>query len=154
MRMPPKPVVVVAGGLLAALLGTALVFYHINRQLEEDVASGKFREQYAKVINDLYEAIETAELKQNSDSPSPIRLQTPNRSRNTGIRSGTRLSGNLILQGIFWDQNLPLTMINDQICQEGDQIGAYTLQKIHPDRIVLTNLSGETKEIQLREDTP
>lgn len=48
-----------------------------------------------------------------------------------------KVSPELKLQGIIWDENQPNAIINGEIVEKGDQILGYTVHEVRKDRVVL-----------------
>jgi hypothetical protein len=52
----------------------------------------------------------------------------------------------LAISGIIWDEANPRTIINGQICGEGEKIGDFLIEKIEKQRVILSN---GTKTVEL-----
>jgi hypothetical protein len=56
------------------------------------------------------------------------------------------------LQGISWQKDRPIAMINEKVYQAGAQIGDCTLEEIKIDAVRLRDSTGTVIEIKLMED--
>jgi len=55
-----------------------------------------------------------------------------------------------ILYGILWDPDgRSIALINDQEVKEGDVVGSYQVEKIHPNSVVLKREGGESVVLKL-----
>lgn len=64
------------------------------------------------------------------------------RSPFTLQKTSTKISNGLILNGIMWDKETPLAIINNDIVQTGDNISGNIVVEIKQDRVILNNGSG------------
>jgi hypothetical protein len=63
------------------------------------------------------------------------------------ITSQETATSTIYLSGIFFDQNLPMAIINDNIIKIGDRIDEYTVVGIEQDKVILND---GVKDLELK----
>jgi hypothetical protein len=151
MRMPSRTVLILLASVIILLLATVSFLYYANWRMQRDVETGEFEQQYAEVIDQLNSSMGEIQSKLSRTGHDVAVLNLTKRSQNATRTGGNTTSG-IILQGIFWQKEAPLSMINDRIYEVGEQIGGWTLKEITPDSILLEGGNGKTQTIRLMED--
>jgi hypothetical protein len=78
-------------------------------------------------------------LKDKIKAPAAAELETQDKYSPEGA-----LTGNYVLEGIIYDQEAPVAIINGTILREKDKIGKAEIIKINPDSVELLNLEDNT----------
>ena len=55
------------------------------------------------------------------------------------------------LDGILWDVNNPVAIVNGEIAGKGDSVGPYVVVEVQPDRVIL-NDGGKDIELRLEKE--
>jgi hypothetical protein len=150
MKMPSKAILNLISGVFITLLTAVLFFYYTTWRMKNTIGTGEFKQQYISVVEQLNEAMDSAQKK-----VEPIDKTTPLLAYSQTSTSGNASSNNgslgIVLQGIFWSEHTPLAMLNDRIYQVGEQIGGLTLKEIKPNLIRLEDGTGNTREMKVME---
>jgi len=146
----PLAVAVSAAALLLLLAGL-----YIFKEARRQSAAGnvRFTEQYAGVIRQINGDLDSVQKKMKGNvivvpalvaevSSEPAAVQPPV----TQVVEKDRI---IVLQGISWNEDRPLVIIEDRIYKTGDRIGRFTVQKISPQSITLRDADGVLQEIAL-----
>lgn len=82
----------------------------------------------------------------------PPRVIEPNTTGSPPARPLDASPAPLLLQGISWNPDKPLALINHRVFQTGDRAGSYTIKEIRPRSIVAATDSGTEIEFKLAEE--
>jgi type II secretory pathway component PulC len=152
MKTSLKSLVVVISGTVLLLLAGFMGLQEMKRQ--NLVNSTRFTEQYAGVVRQLSENIHSVQKKMDRNDTGTvaavdIRLET------AADPSPGENERKITLQGISWNTEKPLVIIENRTYKIGDTVGGCTIQEIFPQTIILKNADGVQKEITLtREKQP
>jgi hypothetical protein len=148
MKSRARIVLVVAGGLAVALIAARAVNYRRQRQVE----SGQFSGQYEAAIRQMQGSRIDLE---NKIKPGEKYIPPPVVSEAPAESAGSAGLGDITLQGISWNEEMPLALINDRLYKTGDRVAGGTIEKILPYGIILRGTSGTEQEIRLvKEKSP
>lgn len=151
MRMPSKTVVRAASGLIGLLLASVLIFQHLNQRLQENVETGEFKKRYTSTIDKLHESMRSIRDKfgqDNEGAPPPAALSHLPEI----LITDPNAIADITLQGISWNEQMPLAMINGKIYRTGEKAGGFIIKKIMPDVVLLEYGNEKEMEIRLMED--
>ncbi len=145
-------VLVVAGGLAATLTAARGLNYRRQQRIE----SGRFAAQYEAGLQQLQGArIALANKRQPLGKYISPEVAAEPVVAPAGVAPAADEGESAILQGISWNSEMPLAMINNRLYKAGDKIGRSSIQEIFPQFIVLMNADGVRREITLiREKKP
>ena len=137
--------------LLAAAL---LAWNYMNHRRQQRVEAGHFADQYEAVIQALRSDIQAVDrrMEQNAqynrtsvaEEVASVALAT------TG--TAARVEADIVLQGISWNSDLPLALVNNRLYKAGDPIGSSTVIAVLPHGMILRNATGVEKEIRLEKE--
>ncbi|MBL7017148.1 MAG: hypothetical protein ISR84_06280 [Kiritimatiellales bacterium] len=156
---PARWIVLVLVSLM--VVGTLLFILIRTHRLQTSIESGQFEENYASAINALRS--QTAEVRQKMRSNIPGDIEILSEEMLNALRAShdaspiteTTAFENLRLSGIYLNDTTPLAEINGQLCQNGDPIGKFTIEKIEAYQITLRDSEGTLKTLYLiQEETP
>lgn len=134
--------------VIAVFLLTGAGLWNELVRLRHAGEGGNFTEVYRTSVQNLRQAMGSVHKCFLKNHPTVIEIPQT-RSRSSAPTETADSAAPLLLQGISWQQEMPLAMINDQIYRKGQQIGEYELADILPDRVRLREASGNVKELKL-----
>jgi len=67
----------------------------------------------------------------------------PSWNRNPFVSKEAERANGFVLNGILWDQDSPMAIINDEIISVGGKVGDATVMLIGKDRVVLNTVKGD-----------
>jgi hypothetical protein len=154
MKIHSKTVIVTAVLLAAAVL----VWRYNNSRRQQRIEAGLFTGQYETVIRKLRDGIRMVDRRMTQNGQyDPTLFTAPAVVHEETFASGTAEKGeaSIVLQGISWNSDMPLAMINNRLYKTGDQIGTSTIVRIMPYGLILRSAVGTESEIRLvKEKTP
>lgn len=135
--------------LLAAAL---LAWNYMNHRRQQRVEAGHLTDQYETVMQALRGDIQAVErrMEQNAQyNRTSVAEEVSSVVAPAATGTAERVETDIVLQGISWNSELPLAMINNRLYKAGDKIGDSTIITILPQGMILRNAAGEEKEIRL-----
>jgi hypothetical protein len=134
--------------VIAVLLLTGAGLWNELVCLRPDGENRDFTVAYQTSVQNLRQSMGSVQKCFLKNLPTVIEIPRT-RSLSSATTQPADPAASLILQGISWQEELPLAMINDQIYRTGEKIGEYELTDILPDRVRLREASGALKELKL-----
>jgi hypothetical protein len=152
IRIPSRATCIIAGGAAGLLIVAVLIFQKMNRSMQQDVETGAFEKQYASAIQSLDDAIHSAQHKIEGNAAGSVQPDQLKPIQKKPVIATVTNDLEIKLQGISWNSEVPVAMVNGKIYRVGEVIGEFTLVRITADTLFLENGQGESKKIQLAED--
>jgi len=148
MKIHARTVIVTAVLLAVAVLA----WRYANSRRQQRIEAGLFTRQYETVIRNLREGVQMVDRRMTQNGQyDPTLFTAPAVMPEESSASGTAENGDvpIVLQGISWNNDMPLAMINNRLYKSGDQIGASTIVRIMPYGLILRSAVGVESEIRL-----
>jgi len=145
--------IAIAAVLLIVLM--LLLSVYRGRRLQSSIKSGRFEATYAAAIDTLQAQTRAVRDKLNANMPGDLEilpeelLSLGRKEKDQLEKQGEATLDNITLRGIYWSDAMPLAEINDRLCKIGDQIAGFTIEKIEPYQIILSDPAGTTHTVSI-----
>lgn len=121
-----------------------------------DGGDGQFAESYRSPIQALRQSMNSVRECFAKSGQIHIEIKNPDPAQSATVQTpdGAEVphSTPIALQGISWQQSMPLAMVNGRVYRTGDQIDEYVLEEVTPNSIRLRDASGTVLKIKLMEE--
>jgi hypothetical protein len=139
---------------LALLAAALLAWNYVDYRRQQRVDAGHFTDQYETVMQALRNDIQAVDRRMAQNglyNRAPISEESAPPVVATSSATGTagQVEADAVLQGISWNSNMPLAMINNRLYKAGDKVGDNTIVTILPYGLILRDAAGVEKEIRL-----
>lgn len=147
MKITSRFLIIAVCGTALLLLAGLLVSRAVRRQ--NNVKSAQFAQPFTQAVQQLREKVNSIQkkMKRNESMIPTVGLAA---SPATGTAQQVAEKNHpLILQGIAWNEDKLLAMIEGNIIKPGDEIGGCIILEILPKAIILRDADGVQRRISL-----
>jgi hypothetical protein len=134
--------------LAALLLAGGVLWTEVRHRRQYAAEDGRFSRAYHSTMKELRSV--TASVNERFSGNGGIFIEAKNIPA-SGAKEPEKPAP-AILQGISWQADIPVALINGKVYQTGDQIGDCTLEEIKINTIRLRDADGKVTEMKLMED--
>ncbi len=143
-------------GAVVLFVLLAMTALQRNRRMSKTFESGRFEKVYTSSIDTLHAHTQTIRDKLSANMPGdleilPEKLLRPSENSDTE-NSEKPILKDIMLRGIFWSETMPLAEINDRLCKTGDEISGFTVEKIEPYQVILSDPTGTNHTVSIVKD--
>lgn len=144
---------VISAAAVAALVLLLLIIH--GKTLRSSLESGQFEAGYLKAIEYLEDSISNVSEKldnnrsENLSVPEQTVSETSHQQKKIELNKPIQPNG-LILHGVYLNQSQSLAEINGKLVRIGDQVGIFTIKKIDPYSVTLSQEGEPDKTIFLK----
>jgi len=141
--------------IVLLIVSVLLLTVHRSRRLQSSLKSGRFETYYTSAIDALQTQTRAVREKLGGNQPGDLEilpeelLRHDKKSKEQLEKQGKTTLENITLRGIYWSDAMPLAEINDRLCKTGDEIMGFTVEKIEPYHILLTDRNGKKHTLSL-----
>jgi len=126
-----------------------------SQKLLSSLRSGRFEARYTSAIDELQTQTRAVRDKLRANMPGDLEilpeelLRALQPAHLTDETPGELAIENVTLRGIYWSETMPLAEINNRLCKSGDKIAGFTVEKIEPYQIILSDANGTNHTVTI-----
>jgi len=143
------------GAIFIVLMIVLLLILTVQRshRLQSSIKSGRFETTYTSAIDELRKQTQAVRDKLSANMPGDLKIlpeELLNRSEDDNSETPDKPAlENITLRGIYWSDTRPLAEINDRLCKIGDVIEGFTVEKIEPYQVILSDPVGTNHTVSI-----